>query len=504
MKNSGYGTRETIALRHLKNQILFLIFVMTCAWHARAAEPPDKPAASPNILLIAVDDLNDWVGALGGHPQAKTPNIDRLARQGTVFANAHCQAPICTPSRVSFMTGIRPSTTGLYAIGPLDFRRDCPALSDKKATPTMPEYFASRGYRTIGAGKIFHDSTATETFQEYGPRGDWGPFPPGGKKLVKEAPGGPLWDWGRFPKRDEDTVDYEIASWAIAKLGKVSSPPPFFMAVGFFRPHAPFYAPPAWWDAQEKKKDIILPPQKKDDLQDLGEFALALTYANNSPRHPFFEENGRWREAVQAYLASVSFVDAQIGRLLDALAASPYANNTIVVLLSDNGHSLGEKFRWGKRSLWERDTRVPLIIRAPGFPAKQRSMEPVGLIDVYPTLLELCGHEPRSNLEGSSLVPQLRDPATPHEPVVTTFFINNHAVRSRDYRYIRYSNGDEELYDHRTDPNEWHNLAGQPGTKTIMLEHARYLPKVNLPPLKGSIGMGVDPAHRDDWFGGVQ
>lgn len=488
----------------IKTMAVIPALAMQNASHALAAEPHDASSAAPNVLLIAVDDLNDWVAALGGHPQAKTPNLDRLARQGTLFANAHCQAPICHPSRVSFLTGTRPSTTGLYSIGPLDFRRDCPALSDKEATPTMPEYFASRGYRTIGVGKVFHDSTATETFQEYGPLGDWGPFPTGGKKLVEVAPGGPLWDWGRFPEREEDTIDHEIANWAIAKLGEISSPPPFFMAVGFFRPHAPFYAPPAWWDAQGEEKDIVLPPQKKDDTKDLSEFALALTYANNSPRHPFFEESGRWREAVQAYLASVSFVDAQIGRLLDALAAGPHADNTIVVLLSDNGHSLGEKFRWGKRSLWERDTRVPLIIRAPGLPAEQRSTEPAGLIDVYPTLLELCGYEPRSNLEGSSLVPQLRDPTTPREPVVTTFFVNNHAVRSRDYRYIRYSNGDEELYDHRTDPNEWHNLAGQPGTKPIVLEHARYLPKVNLPPLKGSMGMGVDPAHRDDWFGGVE
>jgi len=487
----------------IKTMAVIPALAMQNASHALAAEPHDASSAAPNILLIAVDDLNDWVAALGGHPQAKTPNLDRLARQGTLFANAHCQAPICHPSRVSFLTGTRPSTTGLYSIGPLDFRRDCPALSDKEATPTMPEYFASRGYRTIGVGKVFHDSTATETFQEYGPLGDWGPFPTGGKKLVEVAPGGPLWDWGRFPERDEDTIDHEIASWAIAKLGEISSPPPFFMAVGFFRPHAPFYAPPAWWDSQGEEKDIVLPPQKKDDTKDLSEFALALTYANNSPRHPFFEESGRWREAVQAYLASISFVDAQIGRLLDALESGPHAKNTIVVLLSDNGHSLGEKFRWGKRSLWERDTRVPLIIRAPGFPAEGRSAEPAGLIDVYPTLLELSGHEPRANPEGSSLVPQLRDPTAPRDPVVSTFFVNNHAVRSRDYRYIRYSNGDEELYDHRSDPNEWHNLAGQPEMKPIIVEHAKHLPEVNLAPLKGSMGMGVDPAHRD-WFGGVE
>jgi arylsulfatase A-like enzyme len=473
-----------------------------CAGVVAAPAPvgSSRGPARPNVLLITVDDLNDWVGAVGGHPQARTPVLDRLAAQGTVFTNAHCQAPICHPSRISFMTGTLPSTTGMYSMGPMDFRRDCEALRDRAATPTLPEYFAAQGYRTMGVGKIFHNSSATDTFQEYGPRGDWGPFPPDGKKFV-DAPGGSLWDWGRFPAQDSDTVDRTVADWASARLAEPAERP-FFLAAGFFRPHAPMYAPAPWWELQGETAGIALPPHLANDREDIGPFAQALTYAATSPRHAYFETSGRWREAVQAYLACLSFVDAQIGRLLDALERSPHARNTIVVVLGDNGISLGEKSRWGKRSLWERDTHVPLIVRAPGLPAGGRCAEPAGLVDVYPTLLELCGFKPAPRLEGRSLVPQLLDPAVPRPPTLTTFFIGNHAVRSRDHRYIRYSDGSEELYDHRNDPNEWRNLAGREDQREVVRELARFLPRVNADPLPGSTGLGVDPRHLD-WFGGV-
>ncbi|MFZ9837886.1 MAG: sulfatase [Opitutaceae bacterium] len=465
-----------------------------------AAPSPGTAAPRPNVLLITVDDLNDWAGPTGGHPQARTPALDRLAAQGTVFTNAHCQAPICHPSRVSFMTGMLPSTTGMYSMGPMDFRRDCPALRDAAATPTLPEHFAAHGYRTLGVGKIFHNSSATDTFQEYGPRGDWGPFPADGRKLV-DVPGGSLWDWGRFPARDEDTVDRAVADWAAERLAEPAERP-FFLAVGFFRPHAPMYAPASWWESQPDVAGIRLPPHRADDRADLGAYAQALTYAATSPRHSFFETGDRWREAVQAYLACLSFVDAQIGRLLAALDRSPHARHTIVVLLGDNGLSLGEKSRWGKRSLWERDTRVPLLVRAPGLPAGGRCAEPAGLVDLFPTLVELCGLAPPPRLEGSSLVPQLRDPAAVRAPTLTSFFAGNHAVRSRDHRYIRYADGSEELYDHRTDPHEWHNLAGRADQREVVRELARSLPRVNTPALPGSTGLGVDPARRD-WFGGV-
>ena len=198
----------------MKQLLLAIVLSSLSVAPVFAADSATVAPTTPNILFITVDDLNDWVGALGGHPQAKTPNLDRLARQGTVFTNAHCQAPICHPSRVSFMTGTLPSTTGMYSMGPMDFRRDCPALRDRATTPTLAEYFSTRGYRTMGVGKIFHSSSATDTFQEYGPRGDWGPFPPDGRKFTP-TPGGSLWDRGRFPESDDETVDQTVANWAI-------------------------------------------------------------------------------------------------------------------------------------------------------------------------------------------------------------------------------------------------------------------------------------------------
>lgn len=181
-----------------------------------------------------------------------------------------------------------------------------------------------------------------------------------------------------------------MANWAVERLREPAAKP-FFLAVGFFRPHAPMYAPATWWDQQPEEPKVQLPPHLANDRDGLGPFAQALTYASTSPRHSYFEESGQWRQAIQACLACLTFVDGKIGRVLDALEASAHVRNTIVVLCDDNGLSLGEKSRWGKRSLWERDTHVPLLIRAPGIPAGGRCAEPAGLIDVYPTLIELCG-----------------------------------------------------------------------------------------------------------------
>jgi len=488
------------AAKKLVSTLTHLGAAMVFAAGTACARPEASGASKPNVLLIVVDDLNDWVGPLAGHPQARTPNVDRFAREGVTFTNAHSQVPICHPSRVSFMTGMRPSTTGLYSMGPLDFRKGSEVLRDPASTPTLSEYFARAGYRTLGVGKIFHSSSATETFQEYGPRGDFGPFPTGGKLVP--VPGEKLWDWGRFPERDEDTVDHEVAQWAVAQLRQTTERP-FFLAVGFFRPHAPMYAPGKWWDLIGDPASIVMPPHLPNDNDDISEFALALTYARTSPRHQWMQESGEWRRAVHGYLACVSFVDAQIGKVLAALEATPQHKNTIVVITSDHGLALGEKSRWGKRALWERETRVPLIVRAPGINGGRICAEPAGLIDLYPTLLELSRLPAAAHLEGRSLMPQLRDVTAPRDAVLSTFSVNNHAVRSKHFRYLRYADGSEELYDHRIDPNEWRNLIGQPGARLIADRLATSLPVVNVPPVRGSGGLGVNPRHLD-WFGGIK
>jgi arylsulfatase A-like enzyme len=460
---------------------------------------PAEDAAKPNVLFIAIDDLNDWVGFLDGHPQAKTPNMDRLAERGVVFSNAHCQAPICNPSRVSLMTGTRPSTTGIYLLGPTDFRKACPLLRDVKETPTLPEHFAANGYRTIGGGKIYHGATSRETFQEYGPRGGSGAFP---KEKLNYPKGVKLWDWGRFPERDEQQGDHGVATWAVDRLAEPQEKP-FFLAVGFFRPHVPLYASGKWWDVVGAQDDILLPKTLASDNADIVDFARKLTWSGLAPRHGWMVEHNQWKPAVHAYLACVSFVDHQVGRVLDALDASPQAGNTIVVLWSDHGWALGEKHRWAKRGLWEAETRVPLIIAGPDIEAGRRCEQPAGLIDLYPTLADLCDLSKPTHLEGRSLVPQLENVDTERPPVITTFFENNHSVRSRRWRYIRYSTGDEELYDHNSDPHEWHNVASQPKRASVIKELSQHLPEVNVKTAPGSSGLGNRPEDRG-LFGGVK
>lgn len=477
---------------------LRICFVVTCfillseVLHA-------ADAGKPNVLFIAIDDLNDWVGFLDGHPQAKTPNMDRLAKRGVVFSNAHCQAPICNPSRVSLLTGTLPSTTGIYLLGPTDFRKACPLLKDAKETPTLPEHFAANDYRTIGGGKIYHASTSRDTFQEYGPRGGNGAFP---KQKLSYPASVKLWDWGRFPARDEDQGDYEVATWAVKELAEPREEP-FFMAVGFFRPHVPLYASDEWWDFVGAEAEIQLPKVLISDNDDIVDFARQLTWSGLAPRHDWMIEHDQWKPAVHAYLACVSFVDHQVGRVLDALDASPHAENTIVVLWSDHGWALGEKQRWAKRGLWESETRVPLIIAGPNVEGDRVCQQPVGLIDIYPTLADLCGLEKPSHLEGRSLMPQLKNVDTERPPVITTFFENNHAVRSARWRYIRYSTDDEELYDHDSDPHEWHNVASKSEYAAVIKELSQHLPKVNVKTAPGSSGLGSRDEDRH-LFGNVK
>ena len=452
---------------------------------------PVALADRPNVLFLAIDDLNDWIGCLGGHPQSETPNLDGLAARGVLFTRAYCQAPICNPSRVSLMTGRYPSSTGIYLLAPTDFRGASPQLRDPQRSPTLPEFFGQHGYRTWGCGKLFHGGSQG-TFQDYGPAAVAGPFPP---QKLNGAGGVRLWDWGMFPDTDAQQGDVQIADWAIRKLQQAEEEP-FFLAAGFFRPHVPLYTSSHWWQAVGHEESIELPRTLSGDQDDLSDFALRLTWSGHAPRHDAILKQGKWRQIVHAYLAAIRFVDHQVGRVLQALQESRYAATTIVVVWSDHGFALGEKQRWAKRGLWERETRVPLIMSGPGIAEGLQCGQPVGLIDIYPTLAALCRLPPPATLEGHSLQALLSGADTERPPVLTTFFAGNHAVRSRRWRYIRYHDGSQELYDHQTDPWEWHNLAGDPRWRDVIAEHAAYLPKSTLPPVPGSRGLGVRPADR--------
>lgn len=454
--------------------LLFIVLGSVILGSASTAFANEESAARPNVLLISVDDLNDWVGCLGGHPQAETPNIDRLAAQGTLFYNAHCQASVCNPSRASMMTGRYPHSSGVYFLSP-DLR-DAPNLKD---AVTMPEAFAQAGYHTLATGKLFH-TRDHRFFQEYG--GNHGGFGPRPKQKLSQPHGHPLWDWGAFPESDEQMPDFKAANWASDKLNQ-DFESPFFMGVGFYRPHVPMYAPRKWFE-RHPRESILLPAVRDDDRNDISDYAINLTNLKHvSPEHEWIVSAGQWEHAVQSYLASVTFADHCVGMVLDALESGPHADNTIVVLFSDHGFHLGEKQRWAKRTLWEDGTRVPLIVKAPGSAAGQRSGKPVELIDVYPTLLDLAGLSADADQEGQSLVPLLKNPnAGWNHPAITSFGPGNYSVRSERYRYIQYREGSCELYDHVSDPHEWTNLLATGTTvgsalETVVQELAEFIPQ---------------------------
>lgn len=443
----------------------------------------------PNILFIGIDDYNDWAGILQTHPQVVTPNIDRLAERGTLFTNAHVQAPVCNPSRVSLMTGLRPTTTGIYGLAP--GHREAESTQD---VITLPQYFAEHGYRTYSTGKIFHgipEEVRETDFQNWGPDGGFGPFPE--DKLVKEPldmVDHPLVDWGVFPEKDSVMGDYKVASWAVDQLeefGTEQEESPFFMAVGFVSPHVPLYAPQKWFDLYPGEQRVVLPPAPEGDREDIPDFAWYTHWFLPEPRLSWVIEHDEWHSKVRSYLATVSFMDAQVGRVLDTLEEQDLVENTIVVFWSDHGYHLGEKAITGKNTLWERTTRVPLIFAGPGVSTGATSPEAVELLDMYPTLVDLTGLPAKEDIEGISLVPQLEEADTPRErPAVTTANPGNHAVRTERWRYIRYANGAEELYDHYRDPHEWSNLADDPEYIDVKRELAKWMPEDNAPHVPGS------------------
>jgi arylsulfatase A-like enzyme len=444
----------------------------------------NKPA-KPNVLMIVIDDQNDWVGPLGGHPLVKTPHLDALAARGTTFLNAHCQSPLCNPSRASALFGLRPSTTGIYGLSPAP--RDQADLRDRVS---LPQHFAAHGYRTYATGKVYHAGTSAggkpsrKEFDVTAPFGGVGSRPP--KKLIPPTPMGnhALMDWGVWPPDNDDTRkgDYKVATWVSQTIREAPADQPFFIAAGFFLPHVPCYATQKWFDLYPDD-DSVLPKVLDSDRDDTPRFSWYLHWKLPEPRLKWLKEVNQWRNLTRSYLASTSFMDSQIGRLMEALKESGRLDNTIVVVWSDHGWHLGEKGISGKNSLWDRSTRVPLIFAGPGVKSGQHCAQPAELLDMYPTLVELAGLEKRDGLEGLSLVPQLQDANTKRErPAITTHNQGNHGIRSERWRYIRYADGTEELYDMAADPNEWNNLAGKPEHASVIAEHKAWLPKVDRPP----------------------
>ncbi|MBM3740940.1 MAG: sulfatase [Acidobacteria bacterium] len=428
----------------------------------------------PNVLMIAVDDLNDWVSCLGGHPNGRTPNLDRLAARGVLFTNAHCNAPLCNPSRASLMMGIRPSTSGVYT-NSQPYRKS-PVLKDHVS---MTQHFMANGYRAVGGGKIYHGAYPdAASWNEYFPSQKKNkPNDPEPQKPANGIPRGGNFDWGPVNVPDAKMGDYQVVDWALGELNRKQTQP-LFLGCGLFRPHLPWYVPPKYFD-MFPLSSIQLPRVKDDDLNDIP--PPGVKFAKPDGDHKTVTTHKKWKEAVQAYLASIAFMDEQLGRLIDGFDKSPLARNTVVLLWSDHGWHLGEKLHWRKFSLWEESTRNVFTMTVPGLTQpNQRCSRTVSMIDLYPTLADLCGLPARKELEGTSLRPLLRNPGAAWDrPAVCTYFRNNHSVRSERWRYTRYHDGTEELYDHKIDPMEWENLAGRHEYHTVKRELGRFLPEVN-------------------------
>ena len=530
---------------------IFTTLLMT-PWAARCVA--DAPSSKPNILFIICDDLNDSVEGFGGHPQTRTPNIDRLARQGVRFINANCNAPLCSPSRPSMLTGLYPHTTRYFgnpgeSIGANGTWKYAWKHEVFAKANTWVQYFRNNGYDVYGAGKIDHNYAerwsdwTVDGKLRYGPMPSWGPFPYNGYPLKSDDyterfesvarhssmpevyqlsyfvplsdvpstppdpktgfPGYTGWYLYSHPYRyvsenDRDPMPDELLAEYAEKLfaARPSSGDerPFFMNIGINRPHEPFVAPKKYFD-MFPLDSIQLAERLDGDLDDCAPF-LWKDFEHN--RVSSFSGFGKYKEInklqlmkrwTQAYLACIAYADDMVGRILDALDKSPYRDNTLVVLVSDNGYHMGQKDYKFKNSAWEESAHIPMVIAGPGIPRGETCRAPVSLIDLYPTFIDFCGLSkeapPAQKLEGYSLVPLLKNPEAEKwngPDVALTSLIaqdlekgekalpesigvpeaQTYSLRSKDFRYIICPDGSEELYDQANDPHEWVNLANRP------------------------------------------
>ena len=490
---------------------VIVVFSVTCSFSQ------DKTLANPNppnVLIITVDDLKDWVGYLDGYEgQVFTPNIDQLAGEGLAFTNAHTAATVCCPSRNAFMLGKRPSTTGLYNNG----QWYKAVLPDEIA---LPQYFKMHGYYSAGAGKIFHHTpgnnppcnwdefqdqvfddpwnfaewSAERYFLNYGYRAPIVPYPDW-KPLNGIYPIRPELDWGPIPGKEADAYgDTKAVQFAQDFLSRAHTQP-FFLAVGIYRPHLPWHVPSKYYD-RYPLSEIIVPEYRENDLADVPEAGKKLAAQGGEDFLQIRNEN-KLKEAVQAYLASITFTDDQVGAILESLAQSPYASSTIVVLWSDHGYHLGTKDHWHKQTLWEECTRIPFIMKVPGAAGNgSECSEPVDMTHVYPTLLSLCGLPKKGDLDGRDLSRLLEEPDSEWAyPAISEIGQGNVAIRSHNWRYIQYKDGSEELYNRDQDPNEWNNVASQEKYRAELDRHRNWVPEQFAPVLPGKTSFFFDPYH---------
>lgn len=493
-------------------------FLMPSAGHAGEAES-QPTQQKPNVVFIILDDLNDYVGFLGGHPQTVTPNMDALAARSTSFTDAYPTLPICAPSRASLFSGIQPYRSGSMSFGQW-FRN--PVLKNSR---TMMEYFRLNGYRTMGAGKVLHHNTGY-IWDEFYKKADYGPvwiengvekahpsvprpfadvgkidgsFAPMTAEGVIDVEGRPYTGWWSTPHKqkvrfasdgDRDLLpDEDSVQWAARRLGQMAESgedQPFFMAIGIIKPHTPLHVPQEYFDRIPGRSEIVIPNYDPGDVDDTHyrdvfdkETRGRLLFDRLQASYPTVEQG--LQTFIRAYLAATAFADDQVGTLIRAVEGSPFADNTIIVLTSDHGWTNGEKDVLFKNNLWQSGARVPLLIYLPGH-QPQVLDAPVSHIDLYPTLAELAGLEgdTRKNrygrkIDGASLVGYIEGAkgAEPDHTVVMLKASNprgagsqrvsdqHYSLITREWRYIRYNDGQEELYNRSADPLERRNLADE-------------------------------------------
>jgi arylsulfatase A-like enzyme len=481
----------------MNRPLLLLLCILLPNLHpARGADQTPAAKARPNVLFIAIDDLRDWVGYLGDK-QVKTPNLDRLAARGVAFTRGFCASPCCNPSRTALCTGLRPGQTGVYNNSD-DWRKIVPA-----EITTLPLHFKNNGYYVAGAGKIYHDlyrrdsdwndylgkngkGDEDDLFTRRGRRG---------RNITSDAPNDGVGGIKFKPLNcdDQDMVDYQSVSYILKKLAQPHDKP-FFLACGLHKPHMPWDVPKKYYAMYPLDK-VQLPKVLENDLDDVPPAGVAM--AKPWGDHADILKSGRWKDAVQGYLATITFADAMVGRLIDGFDKTPYKDNTIICLWSDHGWHLGEKQHWRKFALWEEATRAPLIWIVPGLTKPSVCHRTVDYMYIYPTLCDLTGLPTPKHVEGPSIRNLLaQSDAAWERPAVMTWLFQNHAVRSEDWRYIHYANGDEELYHNSVDPLEWTNLAKTPDYIEQKAALAKWLPTVNIETPGGKMKDPMRKANR--------
>lgn len=511
-------------MNHAITILLFATVGIAAPRIARCAPPVD---AKPNVLFIAVDDWNDWVGCYGDD-QAKTPHLNRLAARGTIFRNAHTNAVYCAPSRTSIITGRQPHTTGCYHDEPHFARQNHPDLID------LPRWFKQHGYHVAGGGKIYHhmpgfiDMRGWDEYFHWNPaqkKKGWGlasweaPAP-----LPAEVPWSPIvrhttrrapvviataadrpkvdshMEWGPLANADEPQMaDTICTQWAVDFLGKRHDKP-FFLAFGLYAPHKPNYVPQKYFDLYPLAK-VRAPQPVRGDLNDLPPQTRRRALLRKQRTDDHVHALACREQAVQGYLAALSYTDAMVGRVLDALAVGPYADNTIVVLWSDNGYHLGEKHAWAKHTLWERTSNVPYIWAGPGIAKGAVVDTTVSLLDTFPTLTDLAGLPRSESNEGVSLASVLNDPKSANDrSVIQTRDPNEYSVINQRWRYIHYATGEEELYELSKDPGELRNLAADPALAAKIAAMRALAPDAFAPKGMGPHSKNLRPRFTGDTF----